>query len=48
MIRRAHADNDVCYFGEPMIEGFISGDELSWNLSVERVIGIQFDISESQ
>lgn len=48
MIRRAHADNDSCYFGEPMIEGFISGDELSWNLSVEHVIGIRFDISESQ
>lgn len=48
MLRRPHADNDPCHFGEPMIEGFISGDELSWNLSLEHLIGIQFDIAESQ
>lgn len=48
MLRRPHADNDVCHFATPMIEGFIAGDELSWNLSVERVVGIQFDIAESQ
>lgn len=48
MLRRQHADNDPCHFGEPMIEGFIQGDELSWNLSLEHLIGIQFDITESQ
>lgn len=48
MLRRQHLNNDPCYFGEPMIEGFIQGDELSWNLSLEHLIGIQFDITESQ
>jgi hypothetical protein len=48
MLRRPHLDNDLCHFGKPMIEGFIQGDEIGWNLSVERVISLQFDISESQ
>lgn len=48
MLRRPHLDNDLCHFGKPMIEGFISGDEIGWNLSVERLISLQFDISESQ
>lgn len=48
MLRRPHLANDVCHFGKPMIEGFIGGDEISWNLSVEHLISIPFDITESQ
>lgn len=48
MLRRPHLDNDVCHFGKPMIEGFIMGDELAWNLALERVVSLSFDIAESQ
>jgi hypothetical protein len=48
MLRRPHADNDPCHFAKPMIEGFVMGDELSWNLSIHHLIGLQFDIAESQ
>lgn len=48
MLRRPHLDNDLCHFAQPMFEGFIGGDEIGWNLSVERLISLQFDITESQ
>ncbi len=48
MLRRPHLDNDICHFAKPMIEGFVMGEELSWQLSIDRLFGIQFDIAESQ
>ena len=48
MLRRPHGDNDLCHFGKPMIEGFIDGNELSWNLSLGNFVGLQFGLSESQ
>lgn len=48
MLRRPHLNDDVCHFGKPMIEGFIMGDELAWNLALGHFVGIQFDIAESQ
>jgi hypothetical protein len=48
MLRRPHADNDEVHVGKPMIEGFITGDELSWNIGVERLVSLAFDITESQ
>ena len=48
MLRRPHADNDPCHFAKPMIEGFVMGDELSWQISLDRLFGFQFDIAESQ
>ncbi len=47
MIRVAHLDNDVCHFGQPMIEGFILGEEFAWSMSIERHIGLGFDIVEA-
>jgi len=47
MLRLSPADNSVCYFGRPMIEGFILGEEWSWQMSVEHIVGIEFVISES-
>lgn len=48
MLRRPHLDNDEVHVGKPMIEGFIAGDELSWNIGVERLVSLSFDITESQ
>ncbi len=48
MLRRPHGDNDLCYFGKPMIEGFIDGDEMSWNLNINHHVGFQYGLSESQ
>jgi hypothetical protein len=48
MLRRAHADNDLCHFGKPMIEGFVMGDEMTWGLMVGNFMSVQFDIAESQ
>jgi hypothetical protein len=48
MLRKAPADNSPCHFGKPMIEGFIMGEEWRWEMSLERLISIQFDIVESE
>jgi hypothetical protein len=48
MLRRQHLDGDACYFTEPMIEGFVSADAAAWSMSVDHLIGMQFDIVESQ
>lgn len=48
MLRKQHLDNDVCFFSQPMIEGFVSGDEIGWELSIEHNIGLNFDIAESE
>jgi hypothetical protein len=46
MLRIEPADNAVCHFGKPMIEGYILGDEWRWQMSLEHHIAIQFDIEE--
>lgn len=48
MLRKSPADNAVCHFAEPMIEGFIMGEEFPWSLSVEHLIGLEFQIVESE
>lgn len=48
MLRRQHADNDMCHFAEPMIEGFIHGDEMMWEYALGNFVGLQFAIAESQ
>jgi hypothetical protein len=47
-LRTQPANNDVCHFDEPMIEGFIEGDELAWQMSVARVLGFDFTIREAR
>lgn len=46
MLRVQHLDNDECHFGQPMIEGFISGDERQWQLAIGGFVGIEFEIRE--
>lgn len=48
MLRRQHLINDLCHFHKPMIEGYIDGNEMMWNLSLGNFIGIQFSLSEAQ
>jgi hypothetical protein len=47
MLRVSPANGDAVHFAKPMIEGFIEGDEVSWQIALERLIGIEFSIAES-
>lgn len=48
MIRASLLNNDVIELAPPMIEGLVSpGDELSWQISVDRLASFSFTISES-
>jgi len=48
MIRSALSNNDVVEIAVPKIEGLVSpGDELSWQISVDRLASFAFTISES-
>lgn len=48
MIRASLANNDVVEIAKPMIEGLVSpGDELSWQVSVDRLASFSFTIAES-
>lgn len=46
MLRIEPDDNDVLHFAKPMIEGYITGEELMWSLSLEHNIGIEFELVE--
>lgn len=46
MLREEFADGDTCHFAKPMIEGFIEGEEWRWRMSIERHIGVDFEIRE--
>lgn len=48
MIRVSPANNDVCHFGQPMIEGFIIGDEQMWSMGLGNIIGLGFDLVERE
>lgn len=48
MLRTSLSNNDVVEIAPPMIEGIVSkGDELSWQISVDRLAAFSFTISES-
>jgi len=46
MLRVQPSDNAVCHFAKPMFEGFIMGEQWSWNMSLEHNLGISADIIE--
>jgi hypothetical protein len=48
MIRVSPANNDVCHFGKPMIEGFIQGSELAWEMALGGFLGLSFEIHEAE
>ena len=48
MIRASLLSNDVVDIAAPMVEGLVSpGDELSWQISVDRLASFSFTIAES-
>ena len=48
LLRVSPADGDALNFAAPIVEGFVMGDKLSWDISVERVIGLSFEIVEAR
>jgi hypothetical protein len=48
MLRISPANNAVCEFAVPFIEGFVSGDSAKWKLMLEPYHAISFSISEAQ
>jgi hypothetical protein len=48
MLRISPANNAVCEFALPYIEGFVSGDSARWKLLLEPYHSIAFNISEAQ
>lgn len=46
MIRKSPADNAVCEFAAPMIEGFLLGDGREWTVDIARTVGLEFTIVE--
>lgn len=46
-LRKSPGDNDVVHLQRPMIEGFVVGDEIGWQISLAHHIGISFDIEEA-
>lgn len=47
MLRVPFPDNAVVNITKPMIEGLVVGNELQWQLAIERNIGISFGIEEA-
>lgn len=48
MLRAEPGDGDPVHISKPMIEGFIMGDQVSWDISLERLIGLSFEIHEAR
>ncbi|AHE57434.1 hypothetical protein [Sphingomonas sanxanigenens] len=46
MLRKQPADGDKVHVARPMIEGFVMGSELAWNIALDRNISIEFEIHE--
>ena len=46
-LRIQPADGDVCEFRVPMIEGFLSGNQLEWQLQTAPYIDLNFTVSEA-
>lgn len=47
-LRRPPADNDVVYVQQPMMEGFVDGDEQQWRISLAHHLGLQFELEEAE
>jgi hypothetical protein len=46
-LRTALAGDEVVEIGLPMIEGYIKGDEMGWNVDDAKIYGLQFAIDEA-
>lgn len=48
MLRKPPLAGSVLHVAKPMIEGFIMGDPVSWQIALERNFAISFEIRESR
>ena len=48
MLRADPPDGAVLHVARPMIEGFIRGDAIAWELALRRTVGLSFEIQESR
>ncbi|TYC93050.1 hypothetical protein [Novosphingobium sp. BW1] len=48
MLRKPPPDGAVLHIAKPMIEGFVMGDPVSWEIALNRCIGLSFEIRESR
>lgn len=48
MLRKPPIDGDALEFVQPCIEGWVVGDQLGWELALERNIGLAFEIHEAR
>lgn len=48
MLRRAPTTGSVLHVAKPMIEGFVMGNPVSWEIALERYIGLSFEVRESR
>jgi hypothetical protein len=46
MLRLSPPANAVCWFGKPMVEGFIMGDSFQWEMALANFVGVSFDLVE--
>ncbi|WP_103730183.1 hypothetical protein [Novosphingobium sp. HII-3] len=48
MLRKPPPAGSVLHVAKPMIEGFIMGNPVSWEIALERNFGLGFEIRESR
>lgn len=46
MLRVSPANNDVIEVAQPMIEGFVAGNEQAWTIDIAGTVGLSFTITE--
>jgi hypothetical protein len=46
MLRVSPTANAVCWFGKPMVEGFILGEQFQWEMALANFVGLSFDLVE--
>lgn len=46
MLRISPANGATCEFAQPMIEGFLQGNELPWTLDLAAIYGLSFTLTE--
>jgi len=48
MLRVSPPVDAVCWFGKPMVEGFIQGQEFAWEMALANFVGMGFELAEME
>lgn len=48
MLRKPPLDGSILHIAKPMIEGFVMGDPVTWEIALARYLSIGFEIRESR